>query len=111
MEQVWSPSHEPVWQWLGQPWEYDVPQESMATTNLAALLGSPITELSRWEDNEWEMFAGPGPDVKPSDMRVVPLGTLIGHDPSLTSTLAAGIGSGYWRDSATSDWHEWKQRS
>jgi hypothetical protein len=111
MEYEWMPSREPVWQWLGRAWGYDVPQESVVTTNLAALRGSPITELSRWEDNEWEMFAGSGPDVQPRDVRVVPLGTLIGHDPSLASTLAAGVGSGYWRESASSGWHEWKRRS
>jgi hypothetical protein len=111
MEQDWTQSCEPVWQWLVQPWEYNVPENSIATTNLAALQGSPITELARWEEDQWEMFAGPGPDVKPSEVRVVPLGILVAHDPSLAFTLAAGIGDGYWRESADSDWHEWKRRS
>jgi hypothetical protein len=107
MEQDWAASQEPVWQWLGRPWGYDVPQESIAATNLAALRGAPITEVARWEEGEWEMFAGPGPDVQPSDMRVVPLGTLIGHDSSLIPTLTAGVGGGCWRESASSAWNEW----
>jgi hypothetical protein len=111
MAREWNPSQEPVWQWLGQPWGYPVSPRSVTTTNLAALQGSPITELARWEDTEWEMFAGPGPDVAPSDVRVVPLGTLIGNDRSLTVALEAGIGNGYWRESAGSDWHEWRRRS
>jgi hypothetical protein len=111
MAHAWAPSREPVWQWLGQSWGYDVPQNSIATTNLAALRGAPITELARWEENEWEMFAGSGPDVEPGEIRVVPLGTLVGNDPSLTSTLAGDIGGGYWRESAGSDWHDWKRRS
>lgn len=111
MEQDRASSSEPVWRWLDQPWEYPVPEKSIATTNLAALRGSPITELARWEDDEWEVFAGAGPDVEPSEMRVVPLSTLIAHDPSLISTLSVGIGGGFWRESADSVWNEWKRRS
>jgi hypothetical protein len=32
-----------------------------------------VTEAMRWEDDEWELFAGPGPDVpKGSDTRRSP---------------------------------------
>jgi len=110
MAHDWDPSREPVWQWLDVPWEYPVSARSVATTNLATLQGSPVTEFARWEETEWEMFAGAGPDVTSSEVRVVPLGTLIGNDSSLTVALETGIGQGYWRENAGSDWHEWKRR-
>jgi hypothetical protein len=43
----WKASGEPAWQWLQEPWEYPVPSESVATTNLDALRGKRITEAAR----------------------------------------------------------------
>jgi hypothetical protein len=59
-----SATTEPVWQWLHEPWTYPVPKHSTAATNLAALRGERITEVMRWEEDEWEIFAGEGPDVR-----------------------------------------------
>lgn len=80
-------------------------------TNLAALRGEAVGELTRWADGEWEMFAGPGPDVAAADMRVVPLGTLVGDDPSLSVAWQARIGEGHWRTDSSSEWHEWRRRT
>ncbi len=37
----------------------------------------------RWEKDEWEIFAGAGPDITEPERRVVPLGVLLAADPSL----------------------------
>ena len=104
----WNPTTEPVWRWLNEPWTYPVPPDSLATTNLGALRGDRVTEATRWEENEWELFAGNGPDVPKDDVRVVSLGTLVASDESLLPVTRLPIGEGLWRDS-TSDWHPWRR--
>jgi hypothetical protein len=94
------------WQHLREPWNHPVPEDSMATTNLAALRGERITEATRWESDYWELFAGDGPAVRQEDTRVVPLETLLAADKSLTPILRLSIGKGLWRDE-TSAWHPW----
>ena len=105
----WSASQEPVWKSLREPWTYPVRQGSTAVTDLAALRGERITEACRWEEDEWELFAGAGPDVTKDEMRMVALGTLLAVDPSLEPVTNLTIGTGLWRD-ATSQWHPWKKR-
>jgi hypothetical protein len=109
MSAPWSARQEPVWQWLREPWEYPVPENSTATTNLAALRGNRITEAARWEEDNWEIFAGAGPDVPKDEMRVVPLAALLGTDGSLARVLNLEVGTGVWRN-ADSDWHPWRKR-
>lgn len=112
MSAAWSASSEPVWRWLEAPWTFPVPKDSTATTNLAALRGERITEVTRWEENEWEMFAGPGPDVTRDDMRVVALGTLVAADKSLVPVVNLAMEEGIWRDAdPDSEWHPWRKRS
>jgi hypothetical protein len=96
-----------AWRWLVHPWTYAIPERSVATTNLAALRGDAITEAARWEEQEWELFAGAGPGVPPEDIRVVPLGILLACDPSLAAVAGLHIGSALWREGAGSEWHEW----
>jgi len=109
MSVPWSAAHEPVWKWLREPWVYPVSQDSMAITDLSALRGERITEACRWEEDEWELFAGAGPEVPKDEMRMVGLGTLLAVDPSLEPVVNLKIGAGLWRD-ATSDWHPWVRR-
>jgi uncharacterized protein DUF4262 len=104
-----SGSQEPVWKWLSEPWTYPVRKDSTAVTDLAALRGERITEAYRWEEDEWELFAGAGPDVAKDEMRVVALGTLLAVDPSLEPLVGLTIGTGMWRDEV-SEWHAWKRR-
>jgi hypothetical protein len=61
----------------------------------------------RWEEDEWEMFAGSGPDVEKNDIRVVSLGTILGIDSTLLSAVDLKIGEGLWRTDRDSDWNEW----
>jgi hypothetical protein len=96
-----------IWKWLELDWCYSVSPRSMAITNFIALKGQPITEISRWEDNEWEMFAGAGPDVEKEDIRIVPLGTMLGLDDTIIDCLNLEIGKGIWRDSGSSAWQKW----
>lgn len=101
--------NDPIWRWLEDEWPYPVPKDSHAITHLDALRGQAITEVVRWEDDEWEMFAGPGSDVLESDARTVPLGTLIGADKSLEAVTQLGVGEGLWRDHAGDTWHVWQK--
>lgn len=107
MSKKWSVSTEPVWQWLNRKWPYSVPESSTVATNLSALQGDPITELMRLEENEWEMIAGPGPDVQKKDMRIVSLGTALGIDNTLLPAADLEIGKGLWRTDRDSDWNDW----
>lgn len=106
MSAPWEATREPVWRWLREPWPYLVPKDATATTNLSALRGDRITEVVRWEEGEWEAFAGAGPDVPKDELRVVPLGVLFAADASLLAMTNLPLGAGLWRD-AVSDWHPW----
>ncbi len=106
MHRPWNPVLEPAWRWLQQKWPYAIPIQSVAITNLDALRGKRITEVMRWEEDEWEIFAGAGPDIREEDRRVVPLGVLLAADESLLPAIDLDVGSGLWRD-AVSSWHPW----
>ncbi len=99
-----------AWRWLKEPWPYAFPENSTATTHIAALRGERVTEVNRWELFDWEMFAGAGPDVKESELRVVPICCLVGADPTLARALELAVGEGIWRvgDGA---WHDWLRSS
>ena len=107
MSKQWDESTEPVWQWLKRKWNYNVPENSTVVTNIDALQGEPITELMRWELDEWEMFAGSGPDVEKKDMRVVSLGTMLGIDNTLLPAIDLEVGKGLWRTDKESEWEKW----
>ncbi len=107
MSKKFNVSSEPVWQWLDRKWDYSVPEDSTVVTNINALLGHTITEVMRWKNDAWEMFAGAGPDVEEKDMRVVSLGTILGIDPTVSPATNLDIGKGLWRDSLDSDWSNW----
>ena len=109
MTAPWSPTGEPVWRWLREPWTFPVPENSEATTDLAALRGEPVIEAVRWEENYWELFAGCGPDVPKNEQRLVPLGSLVASDPSLEAVMNLELGAGLWRDE-DSKWHPWGKK-
>lgn len=107
LSKPWRADAEPAWSWLQVPWPHPVPDTAVAITNLDALRGRPVTEVMRWEENQWEMFAGAGPDVPRSEIREVPLGTLLALDPSLAAVVGLRVGKGLWRDRADLVWHDW----
>jgi hypothetical protein len=108
MRLAWSATTEPVWQWLHEAWRHPVPETSIAMTHLAVLRGARITEVMRWEEDEWEMFAGDGSTVSDEDARVVPLGCLVASDPSLLPIVDLAVGEGLWRDATTGAWNAWR---
>lgn len=103
----WNPSEQPVWRWLKEPWAWPIPAGSAAVTNLAALRGEAVTEVSRWELDEWELFAGSGADINQNDLRVVPIATLVAADPSLFEVLSLDVGKSLWRNSNGDAWRMW----
>jgi hypothetical protein len=107
MTAAFKEAAQPVWQWLTRPWEYAIPVDSMVVTNLRVLAGVPATEVMRWEADDWEIFAGAGPDIPKAEMRIVPLGTLLGIDSSLKVAIDLEVGKGVWRDSLVLDWQPW----
>jgi hypothetical protein len=94
----------PAWQWLREPWRHPVPASAYAITDLAALRGSRITQVARWEDDSWEIFATPGSQVPDEQLRVVPLGCFLASDPSMAPILDLAVGEAIWREEG-GDWH------
>lgn len=107
MSVPWSPGGEPPWRWLREAWPHAVPAHTTVLTNLAALRGSRITAVSRWDGDEWEMFAGSPAEIAPAEARVVPLGVLLAADASLLPVLELEAGQGLWRDDADGEWLPW----
>ncbi len=104
----WIEDMDPVWKWLTKEWNYPVSKNSKVITNINSMQGEKITEVIRWEDDEWEGFVGSIGDVGKDDIRIVSLGTMIGIDSSLLPILDLDIGNGFWRDSNELKWHKWE---
>jgi hypothetical protein len=109
LSRTWSASTEPAWRWLADEWSLPVPSTSHAVTNLDALRGARVTEVSRWEDDYWEAFAGSGSGLSEAEARVVPLGTLLGADDSTRRILDLEVGESIWRDPEGGDWNRWER--
>jgi hypothetical protein len=109
LEKPFSADSEPVWQWLTNPWTLPIPKDSTAVTNMAALRGERITEAVRWEQEEWELFAGSGPDTPKSDMRVIPFATLYGVDTTLGVLASLPMGAAVWRLPHEQEWRDWSR--
>ncbi len=103
-----GPLKDCVWMWLCREWPYAVPSDALVVTNMKFLRGERATEVARWEEAECEMFAGPGPDVAPGEMRIVPIGTALGIDRTLEWILTLPVGKGGWRDGEAGDWQPWQ---
>lgn len=97
----------PVWRWEIEQWSLSIPRNSVAVTNLAALRGGRITEVVRWESDQWDMFCGPGPGTPKEEFRFVPLWVLIGSDPSLEVALSLATTMGLLRDDEHGEWRAW----
>ena len=99
---------EPIWKWLEGNWSMSFSAKSKVITNLDALRGFGITEVMRWDELEWEMFSGAGPEVAKEEMRKVPLAMLIAFDESLHPVVDLEIGTGIWREEIGGEWYPWK---
>ena len=107
LSQPWSPNQAPGWRWLKEEWKYPVPKDSVALTDLSILRGGRITEVMRWEEDQWEIFSGFAPDIPESERRVVPLGVLLEADKSLLPAVDLRVETGFWRDREELEWHPW----
>ncbi|PTS93390.1 hypothetical protein DBR11_25445 [Pedobacter sp. HMWF019] len=107
MSETFIPN-DPIWKWLDMDWNIKAPANSYVVTDFDALKGKTITELTRWEDRVWEMFSGPGPDVKEEVIRIVPLGTILGIDNTLGPIVNLCVGEGLWRESLELSWNKWE---
>lgn len=105
MVKQWKENEEPIWQWLKKKWNLSVPENSTAITDIQALKGKDIKEVTRWEDNHWEMFSDP--ESGEEESRVATLATMIGIDKSLVEATKLKIGKGIWRTSRDSGWNNW----
>jgi len=101
-------ANDPIWKWLKMDWNIQVPKKSYVITDIDSLKGKTIVELMRWEDHVWEMFSGPGPEFKEEDIRIVPLGTILGIDDTLQRTVNLAVGKGLRRENKDSEWNDWE---
>ncbi|MBA9077096.1 DUF4262 domain-containing protein [Rufibacter quisquiliarum] len=108
MSEKFDVGSQQIWQWLVREWDYPVPRNSTAVTNLKVLYGEKSTEVMRWETDEWEVFSGAGPDVPKEEIRIVPLGVLLGSDKSLEPVVHLEVGKGLWRDPIDLVWNQWE---
>lgn len=106
LAEAWKPGRDPVWRYVYEPWDLPVPKESKGVTDLNALRGAPISEAMRWEEDNWELFAGVGPEIPREQVRIVPLGGLVAFDPTLEPVVHLGVEEGLMRDPPGS-WRPW----
>lgn len=107
LSEKFNADKEPIWQFLVHEWNYPISKDVTVVTNLKVLFGEAITEIMRWEEDEWEMFSGAGTDVVKQDIRIVPIGTILGIDNSIEPALKLVIGKGIWRAEKEGKWNEW----
>lgn len=103
----WDAAREPVWRELLSSGAPELPVTWTAVVDLDALRGKPVSEAARWEEDDWELFSGPGPDFGQDEVRVVPLGLLLAYDPSLEPVARLGIGEAAQRD-PPGPWAPWE---
>jgi hypothetical protein len=104
----WDPDREPVWRRLDSSSDPELPVTWTAVVDLDALRGKPVSEAARWEEDDWELFSGPGPDFGQDDIRIVPLGLLLAYDPSLEPVAQLRVGEALWRD-PPGPWQPWSR--
>jgi Domain of unknown function (DUF4262) len=97
---------DPGWAWLDEPWPYEIPKGSLAMTNLLALHGARIGEAVRWEDG-WHLYASQESPVEDKDLRLLPIGLLLGADPSLEPVVKLEVGQALWRGGEDGVWEPW----
>jgi len=98
--EIGSPS---AWRWLFEQWPFAAPKSSEVMVDTHILHGATVAEAARWETDYWEAFVAPGEEVSKEDARILPLGALVGREPSLEflTTLSVGsavrrVGGGEW---------------
>lgn len=105
----WDSNREPIWKWLDDniEWNLEIPEKSTAVTEVKVLYGAKITEVMRWEEDDWQAFTQDSENIRQEDMRVVPISTLIGIDKTLLPITKLNIGKGVWRGEDHENWTDW----
>ncbi|KFF13760.1 DUF4262 domain-containing protein [Flavobacterium hydatis] len=96
-----------IWQWLINEWTYPIAEGTLVFTNTEALFGEKITELMRWEEDEWEMFTENSDEIDKANIKIVPFGVLLGIDATLIEALNVKVGKGLWREDDSLEWNAW----
>jgi len=109
MSMEWICSEQPIWKWLDDDieWDFKVPKNAKIITDIDALFGKRITEVMRWENDEWEGFTINGDEIDKDSIRVISIATIVGIDNSMLPILTLNIGKGLWRDSEVLQWNNW----
>ncbi len=109
MTKEWHSENQPMWKWLDDTivWNLNVPRDSTVITDVNSLFGKKITEVMRWDENEWEAFTQNGEDIPKKDIRIVPISIILGIDDSLEPILKLDIEKGFWRDEEIMEWNNW----
>ncbi len=107
LSRPWGQPQAPGWRWLKEEWTFPVPKDSMALTDLGVLRGKRITEVMRWEEDQWEIFSECVQDIPESERRAVPLSLLLQADESLLPAVNLRVETGFWRDKEELEWHPW----
>jgi hypothetical protein len=107
LSREWDPDVERVWRWLDVPWSHAIPEDTAVVTNFRALRGHPITEVSHWEDDAWELVAADDAPMAKSELAVVPMATLLAVDPALEEVLSLPLGRAMRRDDPSAAWEPW----
>lgn len=47
-------------------------------------------------------------DFKEEEIRIVPLGTILGIEDKLQRTVNLAVEKGLWRDNKDSEWNDWE---
>jgi hypothetical protein len=116
MQKPYEPSGSGVWKWLDGGWPHEVSSSTPVVTNKDVLYGYAISELMRWEGDDWEMFSGPGPEVSEDEMILLPIGTLLAFDSTLEAALKIPVGTGLFREfddqnGEAGPWQGWNSKS
>jgi hypothetical protein len=112
MSQPWNKDNV-VWKYLDEKitWEYSIPENSIAITDLDTLRGGRLTEYFRYDNTEWEIFSSNGELIPKEFIRIVPISVLINIDPSILDFLCEPVGKGKFRDSSdleNDNWYIWE---
>jgi hypothetical protein len=111
LSQSFDPEREPIWQWFTRPWEYNISKKSKAMTDVYVLQGALVIEVARWEVTYWELFSKNGKELDESEVRAIPLATLLGSDPTLSKVVELAVGKGILRTKEDQEWYPWESHS
>lgn len=87
-----------AWRYLDD-WPFSVPKRCLVGTTLSVLQGAPVVEVSRWEEDYWEMLPEQS-RIDKGELRVIPLGVMLGLDGTLEPSVSLQVGRSLFRAQA-----------